>query len=85
MYAYANAGVYRYGAMIGNNYKNVLPGKGSCFFIHVETNKNTPTAGCTTMSENETKDTIFWLNKNKKPIIVQTPEFLLNNFIKNYQ
>lgn len=74
MQDYVNQGVYTYGAVIGHNYQQTIPGLGSCFFIHVWRGLGKPTAGCTAVEENNAKEIISWLDPEKKPILVQLPE-----------
>jgi L,D-peptidoglycan transpeptidase YkuD (ErfK/YbiS/YcfS/YnhG family) len=42
---------YEYGIWVQYNPKNYTPGRGSCIFLHVWENDNTPTVGCTAMSK----------------------------------
>ena len=64
--------VYKYGIVVGYNTNPAVPGKGSCIFYHIGTPGST-TAGCTAMSEGEILNLIKFLDKNKKPLIVQAP------------
>ena len=44
------------------------PGAGSCIFLHVWQNANTPTAGCTAMPDMAMERLIHWLDADAKPI-----------------
>lgn len=47
---------------------------GSCIFMHMWKNKDTGTSGCTAVEEQSIKTVLRWLDKEKKPVIVQLPE-----------
>lgn len=68
---------YKWGIFIDHNTSNGLYKKdnysGSCIFIHLWKNENTPTSGCTAIDEKDIKYIISWLDFSKKPIIVQLP------------
>ncbi len=62
---------YKYGITVNHN--RLLGGKpkrgaGSCIFLHV---KHIPTAGCTVMKQSQLKRTIRWLDRGKRPLLVQ--------------
>lgn len=66
---------YRYGIFVDYNRPNAQPYHGSCIFIHVWDQPNSRgTAGCTSMSENNLKKLLYWLNPADKPVIVQLPQ-----------
>ena len=46
---------------------------GSCIFLHVEKSKDAGTAGCTSMSLDEMKKIVNWLDGSKNPILIQIP------------
>ncbi len=64
--------------------QNATKGAGSCIFLHIEKDKNTPTAGCTSMSENDLKRVLKWLNKHKNPKLLQVDKNYLPQAIKLY-
>lgn len=71
-----NIPLYRYGFVINYN-TNRTPYRGSAIFFHIG---NSYTLGCTAVSEANVIRLIKWLNPNKNPTIIQTPESGLRNF-----
>jgi len=63
---------YRYGIVVAHN-PHAKAQRGSCIFIHIQKEKNHPTVGCTSMSEENLKKVIKWLDKSKNPILIQIP------------
>ena len=73
---------YKYGIVVNHNHideEGAIPGAGSCIFIHI---KDIPTAGCTVMSESEIKEIIRWLDNDKKPLLVQGTEEVVESLLK---
>lgn len=70
---YANEGLYEVGVVIEHNYEKPIPGKGSCFFIHIHRKLGSPTAGCTAFAKEQVQEVVEWLNPDKNPIFVQLP------------
>ena len=64
--------VYRWGAVVGHNWKQV-PGAGSCIFLHIWEGADVATSGCTAMPEEKMLRVLRWLDRNKNPILVQLP------------
>ncbi|QOP42858.1 L,D-transpeptidase family protein [Sulfurimonas sediminis] len=64
---------YKLGIVVGYN-KQARKGRGSCIFIHIQRAPNTPTVGCTSMSEKDIKKILNWLDKKKNPVLVQIPK-----------
>lgn len=62
--------LYKYVIEVGYN-QGPLKGKGSCIFLHIWRNSDTPTSGCTAMDEEDIKWLIQQLDPLKNPIIVQ--------------
>ena len=58
---------YRYGLIIDSP-------AGSCLFIHVWVDKNTPTAGCIALAEEHLLEILAWLDPNKDPHLIQLAE-----------
>lgn len=73
MLDYANQGLYEFGAFIEHNYEKPIPGKGSCFFIHVHRTPGGPTWGCTAFAREQVQAVISWLDPDKKPVLAQFP------------
>jgi len=59
---------YRYGAVIGYN-QTGQAGDGSCIFIHIKKDENSPTAGCVALSEDEMKTLFLRLKQTSSPKI----------------
>ncbi|OHD98135.1 MAG: hypothetical protein A3E21_02125 [Sulfurimonas sp. RIFCSPHIGHO2_12_FULL_36_9] len=74
---------YELGVVVGHN-KNQIKQRGSCIFLHVEKSEDTPTAGCTAMRLEDIKKIIYWLDKNKNPILIQVTKSQLNEIAKLY-
>jgi L,D-peptidoglycan transpeptidase YkuD (ErfK/YbiS/YcfS/YnhG family) len=74
---------YELGVVVGHN-KNQIKQRGSCIFLHVEKSEDTSTAGCTAMRLEDIKKIIYWLDKNKNPILIQVTKSQLNEIAKLY-
>ncbi len=64
--------LYKYGITVNHN-ENQVPLAGSCIFIHIRSNNNKGTAGCTAMKENEIVNVLHWIKLDKKPLLLQLP------------
>ena len=64
-------GLYRWGAFVANNPANER-GAGSCIFLHIWRGPGKPTAGCTTMPQQELQHVLAWLDVSKSPRLVQS-------------
>lgn len=80
MNKYMNEGLYVYGVVVNHNYDHPIPGRGSCFFVHVYRGVGIPTAGCTAFDANLVKEVVVWLDPSHKPVLVQLPESIYNIF-----
>ncbi len=65
--------LYKYGIVVAHN-ENAMKNRGSCIFMHIQRRKGIPTVGCTSMSESNLKKIIYWLDKDKNPILIQIPK-----------
>jgi len=65
---------YKYGIFVDYNSNPATPGKGSCIFMHIWSKSTAPTAGCTAMTEANILRLISFLDKSKKPVLVQVPQ-----------
>ena len=74
---------YELGIVVEHN-KEQLKQRGSCIFIHVEKFKDTPTAGCTSMSLKDLKKIVNWLDIKKNPLLIQVPKSLLEEVYELY-
>ncbi|WP_415397529.1 L,D-transpeptidase family protein [Sulfurimonas sp. CS5] len=63
---------YELGVIVSHN-KDQVKQAGSCIFLHVEKSEKSSTAGCTSMSLDEIKKIVNWLDGSKNPILIQIP------------
>ncbi|MCC7073311.1 MAG: hypothetical protein IT383_18510 [Deltaproteobacteria bacterium] len=73
-----NDGLYEIGLLIdqngfGDTSALVVPGRGSCAFVHVWKRKGRATQGCTAMARADLEKLVEWLDPAKKPVLVQLP------------
>lgn len=73
-------GLYRFGVVIDQNPAN-RPGHGSCVFIHIWRERNSPTSGCTAMPEWAAVTLLNWLDSAKHPLLVQVPAEALHQLV----
>ena len=66
-----NDDFYEYGVWVLYNSQPVIPGNGSCIFLHVWKDENSSTSGCTAMSKTNIISLIHWLSKKKNPVLLQ--------------
>lgn len=64
---------YKWGIFINHNAPRVVPGYGSCIFMHIWENDHSGTAGCTAMKEDDLLRILHWLNNEDTPVLVQMP------------
>ena len=67
------APAYRWGVVVEYNTRPVVPGRGSCVFLHIGGEGGRGTAGCTAMTEPTLKDVMQWLDPDQAPVLVQLP------------
>ena len=65
--------LYRFGLVVKHNPTPVVPGAGSCIFIHVWRGPGSPTVGCTSMAMERVRELISWLDQAERPVLVQLP------------
>jgi D-alanyl-D-alanine dipeptidase len=70
---------YEYGVWVNYNTNPQVSGRGSCIFLHIYKDSETPTSGCTAMSKEDMLELIYWLDENKKPMLVQGVKVNLTN------
>jgi len=63
--------LYEYGVWVLYNSNPVTAGNGSCIFLHVWRNEDSPTSGCTAMAKENMLKLIHWLNEKKNPVLLQ--------------
>ncbi|HEX8337714.1 MAG TPA: L,D-transpeptidase family protein [Pyrinomonadaceae bacterium] len=65
---------YRWGVFVGHNNAPPVAGRGSCIFLHVWAGPGQGTAGCTAMEEASLTELLRWLDRKKRPLLLQLPE-----------
>ena len=65
--------VYRLGVIVGYNAAPPRRGGGSCIFLHIWSGPQSVTAGCTAMEESALKSLVRWLDRARRPVLVQLP------------
>lgn len=63
--------LYKWGVIVDFNRKNIVPGGGSCIYMHLWREANRYTAGCTAMAEEDMGFLLRWLRPVPKPVLVQ--------------
>jgi L,D-peptidoglycan transpeptidase YkuD (ErfK/YbiS/YcfS/YnhG family) len=61
---------YKYGIVIEYNTDPVIKGHGSAIFFHVWKKKDSPTAGCVAVSEEDIVKILEWLDPDAFPLII---------------
>ncbi len=64
---------YDQGVVIRHNWQPVVPGAGSCIFLHNLVDPKETTAGCTELEAAELSRLITWLDSSRSPVLVQLP------------
>ncbi len=65
---------YDLGVFVGYNTYPVEKNRGSCIFLHIWKDANSPTAGCTAMERRNLERIVAWLSPAKNPYLVQMPK-----------
>lgn len=65
--------VYRLGVIVGYNAAPPRRGGGSCIFLHIWSGPQSVTAGCTAMDADALGTLVRWLDRTRRPMIVQLP------------
>jgi L,D-peptidoglycan transpeptidase YkuD (ErfK/YbiS/YcfS/YnhG family) len=65
---------YRFGAVVEHNMDPVIPGDGSCIFLHIWEGPLTGTSGCTAVEAHHIEELLRWLDPDAMPVLVQMPE-----------
>ena len=63
-----------WGRWSGTTAMPVVPGAGSCIFLHVWAAPGVPTAGCTAMALADMTEIAGWLDGAASPVLVQLPQ-----------
>lgn len=64
---------YDLGVFVAHNSER-QSGAGSCIFLHVWENVESPTVGCTAMSRENMEKVLAFLDVKKNPVLIQLPE-----------
>jgi len=62
---------YRIGVIVGYNADPPVRGRGSCIFLHIWAGPASTTAGCTALDAGKLRETMLWLDRAKRPMLVQ--------------
>jgi len=65
--------VYRLGVIVGYNATPPKKGRGSCIFLHIWGGPASTTAGCTALDAGALESLMRWLDRSRRPAIVQLP------------
>lgn len=78
-----NDDLYELGLIVRHN-KNNIAKRGSCIFLHVQRDKNSPTSGCTSMRKDHLSRLLRWLDPKKEPLLIQIPKAYYPDILKRY-
>ncbi len=76
---------YDLGVFVAYNSHPVVKGNGSCIFLHLWKDANTPTSGCTAMAREDLERLVAWLDPKKNPYLVQMPEAEYKAYKKSWK
>jgi D-aminopeptidase len=63
--------LYRLVVLVGHNDAPVIPGDGSCIFLHLRETTDSFTSGCTAFSGDAMSRLLRWLDPGARPVLVQ--------------
>jgi len=66
--------LYRLVVWVGHNDAPVVPGGGSCIFLHLRSGPDTTTSGCTAFEPAPMERILRWLDPAARPVLVQLPD-----------
>jgi D-alanyl-D-alanine dipeptidase len=75
---------YDLGVFVAYNSYPVRGGHGSCIFLHIWKDAETPTAGCTAMERANLERIVEWLHAKKGPYLIQLTEAKYNEVRKSW-
>ena len=76
---------YELGIFVAYNTYPVVKGHGSCIFLHVWKDAESPTSGCTAMSKSDLENILGWVEPAKTPYLIQMVEADYNRFRKTWK
>jgi D-aminopeptidase len=65
---------YRLVVWVGHNDAPVVPGGGSCVFLHLRAGPEATTSGCTAFEREPMERLLRWLDPKARPLLVQLPD-----------
>jgi len=77
--------LYELGVVVDHNSIPVIKGNGSCIFLHLWRGPESTTSGCTAMDSIAMHDIVHWLDKSKKPVLVQLTNQLYHDLYRKWQ
>jgi D-aminopeptidase len=66
--------LYRFVVWVGHNDTPVVPGGGSCIFLHLRAGPDATTSGCTAFEPEPMERLLRWLDPVARPVLVQLPD-----------
>jgi L,D-peptidoglycan transpeptidase YkuD (ErfK/YbiS/YcfS/YnhG family) len=66
--------LYRLVVWVGHNDAPVVPGGGSCIFLHLRAGPESTTSGCTAFEPEPMERLLRWLDPRARPVLVQLPD-----------
>jgi D-alanyl-D-alanine dipeptidase len=69
--------LYRWTVWVAHNDDPVVPGGGSCIFLHLRAASTSTTSGCTAFDADALERILEWLDAGARPVLVQVPEPVL--------
>jgi len=66
--------LYRLVVWVGHNDAPVVPGGGSCIFLHLRSGPGSVTSGCTAFESGPMERLLRWLDPRARPVLVQLPQ-----------
>ncbi len=77
--------LYLRGIVINHNESPAFKGRGSHIFLHIWRLSNYGTAGCTAVSPENMDKLFYWLDPQKKPLIIQFPKVVQSLVMKQWK
>jgi len=65
---------YELGVFVAHNSYSARKGDGSCIFLHIWKDPNSPTSGCTAMERTKLERILTWVDPKSSPYLIQLPE-----------
>lgn len=71
---------YRLGVLVRHNMDPVVPGGGSCIFVHIWLGQGVASSGCTNMAPEAMLGLLRWLDADRAPVLAQLPRLELERY-----